>query len=241
MRSLALLALLLAPQDKKEEKKPEPKILYFMPPAVKAGTTAKVTARGLALDQATAVEGAALKSKGKAQVPTNMDAAVYGDTLVELEVKVPEGAAEVALAVDTPHGRAPARALRVVAAGAYTAEKEPNPGFAQAQALEAGKAVVGAVNGPKDVDVFLIVGKAGETWTFEVEAHRLGSPLDPLLSLYAENAVQVGGADDIRDARDPVLTVTLPADGKYFLSLQDAHDQGGPTHGYVLKAVRGSR
>lgn len=235
MRSLAVLLLLLA-QEKKEEKKPEPKILCFVPAAVKAGTTAKVTARGLALDQATAVAGAALKSKGKAQVPNNMDAAVYGDTQVEFEVKVPADAGEIALAVDTPHGKTPARALRVVAADAYLQEKEPNPGFAQAQPLGPGRTVVGAIQGAKDVDVFVVDGKAGETWTFEVEAQRLGSPLDPLLALYTEGAVLMAGADDIRDARDAVLKVTLPSDGRYFLSLQDAHDQGGATHVYVLRA-----
>lgn len=236
MRSLAVLVLLLAPQEKKEEKKPEPKILYFIPPAIPAGAKAKVTARGQALDQATGADGAALASKGKAQLPNNAEPAVYGDTQAELEVKAPDPAGDLALSVDTPHGRTPARALRVVAAAAYVAEKEPNPGFAQAQALEAGRTLVGAIGGAKDVDVFAIAGKAGETWTFEVEAHRLGSPLDPVLALYTERGAWLAGADDLRDARDPVMKVTLPSDGRYFLSLQDAHDQGGATHGYLLSA-----
>ena len=235
MRSLALALLLLA-QDKKEEKKPEPRILYFMPAAVKAGTTAKVTARGSALDQATALEGGVLKSKGKAQVPNNMEASVYGDTQVDFEVTVPADATELKLAALTPHGRTPAVALRVVAAAAYVQEKEPNPGFAQAQALEAGRTVVGAVQGVRDVDVFAVEGKAGETWTFEVEAQRLGSPLDPVLALHTAAGVQVAGVDDLRESRDPILKVRIPADGPYYLSLLDAHDQGGGTHVYVLKA-----
>lgn len=241
MRSGVLALLLLLAQEKKEDKKPDPRALYALPLSVKPGATTKVTVRGLSLEQAVEVkvEGPAeakIKSKGKAAVPNNQEAAVYGDTQVELEIKAAADAAgEIKVAIVTPAGTAPAHRLPIAAA---VAEKEPNGGFAQAQALEPGRTVEGAVGGPKDVDVFRLDGKAGEAWVLEVAAARLGSPLDPVLLVHDAAGRQVALGDDAAAGRDPALTLKLPADGAYFVSLLDAHDTGGPTHAYLLTARR---
>ncbi len=246
MRSLALLALLAFPQDKKDPPPPDPKILFFTPLGVKAGETVKVIARGLNLDKAESVacaEGGAelkIKSKGKAALPKDAEAAALGDTQVEIEVKVPKDAGEgpLALVVTTPAGKAPAHPLLVVPADKFVREKEQNGGFSTAQPIEAGQWVDGAVSAPKDVDVFRIAGKAGERWVFEVLAHRHGSALDPVLTLHAEGGRQLAAQDDGASSRDPLLRVMLPADGPYYLSLIDAHDQGGATHPYLLHVTR---
>jgi len=57
---------------------------------------------------------------------------------------------------------------------------EPNDSLRKPQVLPPGSvAVLGKLD--KDgVDVFRINGKAGETWRFEVLAHRFGSPFEPI-------------------------------------------------------------
>lgn len=246
MRSLAVLALLLPCQDKKDPPPPDPKVIFFTPLGVKAGETVKVTARGLNLDKSESVACAGggaelkIKSKGKASLPKDTEPAVLGDTQVEIEVRVPKDAGEgsLSLVVTTPAGRAPAHPLLVVPADKFVREKEQNGGFSTAQPVEAGQWIDGAVSAPKDVDVFRIAGKSGERWVFEVIAHRHGSALDPTLTFYAEGGRQLAVQDDGASSRDPLLRVTLPADGPYYVSLIDAHDQGGATHPYLLHATR---
>jgi hypothetical protein len=243
MARLLVALLVLAAQDKKETPKPVPKVLVCAPPAAVPGQTTKVVVRGMNLDTATEVkvEGAEVKVKGKGKVavPTNGDPEALGNSQVELEVKVPADskAGTLPIVVTTPVETAPAHTLLVVAADQLIAEKEPNGGFAQAQPLESGKVLQGAVGAAKDVDVFAVTGKKGETWTFEVSASRLGSPLDAILTLYDASGHAIASRDDA-ETRDALLRVTLPADGAYSLVLIDAHDQGGPTHVYHLRARR---
>ncbi len=247
-RSLvALLLLLAASQEKKDVPKPVPRLMLFMPLGVAPGTTATVTARGMVLDQATelrieGVEGVALKikSKGKAAMPKDVEPAAVGDTQMELEITLPAEAPEgrVSIVAVTPLGSTEPHPLLVLSKEKLVPEKEPNGAFTQAQPLESGKVIVGAIAQPKDVDVFKVKGQKGEAWTFEAIAQRLGSHLDPTLSLYTESGQLLATRDDDPGARDATLRVTLPADGVYYLSLIDAHDLGDAMHVYHLHARR---
>jgi hypothetical protein len=242
MRSLALLLLLL-PQDKKDPpKSPTPKVSYAQPFVLVPGQAVKLTVRGLNLDQATEakIEGAevSIKSKGRAEIPKDSEPAVHGDTKLELEVKLSEGAEKAELVVVNPAGTTGPYAFSVVAKDRLVAEKEPNGGFAQAQPVEEGKSVQGAVGSPNDVDVFRVIGKAGETWVFDAVAQRRGSPLDPILTLHDPAGRIAAVSDDSGDSRDATIRLKLPADGAWSLSLVDAHNQGGATHVYLLSARR---
>jgi hypothetical protein len=219
-----------------------------LPLCLTQGNTSKITLRGLNLDQASEVkfsepiEGAsiAIKSKGKAEVPKETDPAVYGDTKVELEIKLPaEFAAEkLSLVAVNAAGATAPHEIPVLAKDKIVLEKEPNGAFTTAQPVESGQTVQGAVSQALDVDVFKIAGKKGETWVFEVEAQRRGSVLDPMISLYDKDSHILAAADDSAASRDPVLRVTLPTDGSYFLTLIDAHNSGGATHVYLLRIRR---
>jgi hypothetical protein len=244
---LVLVSGLAWAQEKKEAPKPVPRIILFMPLGVVPGVPRAVTARGVGLDQATEfrVEGLPratlkVKSKGKAPVPKDVEPDRVGDTQAELEISVPAGTPEGRLAVtaQTPAGPTESHSLLVTAPDRLVPEKEPNGGFAQAQPLEAGTVIEGAVSQPRDVDVFKVKGMKGETWIFEVLAARLGSSLDPVLTLYTEGGRQLATRDDDPGSRDATLQVTLPADGVYYLSLIDALDQGDAMHVYHLIARR---
>ena len=243
--SLAFWVFLAAlPQDdKKPPADPRPRIAMALPLAISPGTASKVILRGLHLDQAGDVKfaeplpGAQIRvqSKGKAEIPKETDPAVYGDTQVELEIRLPAdfAADKIGLVAVHPKGEAPYE-LRVLAKDKLVPEKEPNGGFATAQAVEAGQTIQGTIGQALDVDVFKFAGKKGETWTLDVEAQRRGSVLDPILTLFDSAGHILASADDTEASRDPSLKVTLPRDGTYLISLIDAHNAGGATHPYLL-------
>jgi len=250
--SRAALALLLlvaaAPEDdKKAPADPKPRISMALPLAISPGAVARVTLRGLNLDQAGEVkfaepiEGAtlAITSKGKAEIPKDTDPALYGDTRVEIEIRLPEAfpADKVGLVAVHPKGEA-AYDLKVVPRDRLIPEKEPNGGFSTAQPVEANRTVQGTIGQAMDVDVFKIEGKKGEAWVFEVEAQRRGSVLDALLTLHDSAGHIVATADDSEASRDPLVKVTLPKDGAYLITLIDAHNAGGASHAYLLHLRR---
>src|SRR5262245_55632987 len=137
--ALAILVLWAALQDNKiPPPDPKPRIAMALPLSISPGATSKITLRGLNLDQATElkfpepIEGAsiAIKSKGKAEFPKETDPAVYGDTKVELEIKLPELPLEkLGLIAVNAAGQTAPYELLVLAKDKVVLEKEPNGGF----------------------------------------------------------------------------------------------------------------
>lgn len=237
---------LRAAEAKKEDPKP-PKVLLAVPFAVIAGQTNRVEVRGLNLDTVKTVQFeaagvvATVKSAGKSEPPKNAKKERFGDTQAVLDVFVPSGfaGAELSYSLETPDAGAAAGRLRVLRRSEFVEEKEENGSFAQPQSLQLPTIVRGSIKGAQDVDIFQFEGKAGWKLTAEVLAGRAGSPCDPLLALWSERRALLLSDDDSATERDARLTFTLPADGKYFLVLQDAHDQGGPAYGYHLSVQCG--
>ena len=233
-------------EAKKEEPKP-PKVLLAVPFAVIAGQTNRVEVRGLNLDTVKTVQFetagvvAAVKSAGKSEPPKNAKKERFGDTQAVLEVFVPAsvGASELPFKIETPANGTATAKLRVLRRGEFTEEKEENGSFAESQALQLPALVRGSIKGAQDVDIFQFEGRAGWKLTAEVLAGRAGSPCDPLLTLWSGQRTPLRSDDDSATERDARLTFTLPADGKYFLVVQDAHDQGGPAYGYHLSVQCG--
>jgi Bacterial pre-peptidase C-terminal domain len=244
LRLVAFLALAahissLPAQDKKKPAdKPAPKVLYSIPLALTPGEKQKVTLRGKNLDavkDVKASDGATAKvlAARKAGVPNNYPAERVGDTEVEIELELPKGAKAVTLTIGD------ATFTPLVADTPAVKEKEPNDGFDQAQALTVPCAVDGTIKGEKDADVFKFDGKKGEKLRLEVVAAKYGSPVDAMLTLYDADRRVLDSADDAAGSSDPVLSVTLPKDGTYYLTVIDAHDLGGANFGYRLVAARG--
>jgi hypothetical protein len=85
----------------------------------------------------------------------------------------------------------------------------------------------------ENIDIWSFQAKKGETIRCEVNAHRLGSPLDARLELrdpqdrrVTEVDAPVGG--------DPVLTFTAAMAGEYQIRIQDTQSQGGQAYVYRL-------
>jgi hypothetical protein len=103
--------------------------------------------------------------------------------------------------------------------------------------------VNGRVDRPDDLDVFQFTGHAGEKIVAEVKARRLNSPLDSVLTLTDARGALLAVNDDYEDPEagtdthyaDSYLTITLPADGTYYLRLADTTRSGGEEYAYRLR------
>ncbi len=103
--------------------------------------------------------------------------------------------------------------------------------------------VNGRIGRPGDQDVFSFKGRAGDQVVAEVRARRLGSPLDSLLKLTDASGKPLAVNDDHEDKgagltthqADSRLSVKLPANGTYTISLSDTQKKGSQAHAYRLR------
>lgn len=154
----------------------------------------------------------------------------------------------VSIAADVPPGRYEVRAVGFfgisnprafqVGARAEIAEVEPNNAVEQAPLVALEQLINGKVNGGTDVDWFKFAGTAGQRVLGELYARRLDSRLDGALELYDAKGRRLAVARN-NVQRDPLLDVTLPADGEYFLKLYDFVYAGGEEYGYRVTLTAG--
>jgi hypothetical protein len=85
----------------------------------------------------------------------------------------------------------------------------------------------------EDIDIYAFKLRKGETVRCEVNATRLGSPLDARLEIRDAQGRRLAEAD-APTGGDPVLTFTAPADGEYDVRIQDAQSGGSQAHVYRL-------
>lgn len=78
--------------------------------------------------------------------------------------------------------------------------------------------------------------EAGVTFRFEVEAARLGSPVDAWVALEDERGKELARNDDFGVTRDPRLDWTPPATGRYWVVVGNLVRRGGPDARYRLQA-----
>lgn len=122
-------------------------------------------------------------------------------------------------------------------------QKEPNDDAAHAQFVVTPCTVNGRIDKPGDVDVYRVTGKKGEKLVVEIEARQLGSSLDSMVAVADTAGKPLGVGDDFVDKgqglvthqADSYLSLTLPADGSYFVTVRDAQQQGGVDYGYRLR------
>jgi len=236
---------LAADKDKKEEKKPEPpRVIVALPLASVIGKTNLVRLRGNSLSDVTEVRWTnetpatiSFRAASKLDVPRDADARVVGDSQVEVALFVPPEMPSGTnyFIVRSTNGTSAPHALRWVPPGALTDEKEPNGGYEKAQLIASGMTVHGSIREDADVDVFRFEGKAGQWVVAEVQAMRLGAPLDPVLTLHGAGGYVLAQSDDSAGHRDATLRFRLPTDrARYYLSLVDSLNRGGPAYEYLL-------
>ncbi len=244
-RVLALLTLATAvfAQPKEKPKGDPPKPLFAIQLAIEPGKPTKLTLRGKNVDTVTDIRVQEPKSSGKVVgkgrkvgVGNNLSADVVGDSEIDVEVTVPAEVAGGVLAISLigPGGEGKPCVVAIADDTPAVAEQEPNDGFKEAMPLTAPVVVAGGFKQAQDVDVYRIDAKAGEEYAVSVQAKRLGSPAEVLLSLYNADRRVIATGEGAGENPDPALTVKIPKDGPYFVSLLEANDQGGNIFNYRL-------
>ena len=218
-----------------------PRIAMCSPLLVATKSTSKVVIRGWKIEPASEVvcdsPHVALKilSKGAAAVPNKQDAKQIGDQQVEIEVTVDDvqESGAVKLTVLAPDGTSEPQTLLIGSQLAMIADQEPNDGFRQAQLIQLPQTIDGLIHADGNVDVFAIDVDQPKQIAVEVNARKLGSGLDSILTLYDSRFNIIADNDDHADNADSYLNASLQP-GRYYVVLQDAHDRGGPAHPYRL-------
>ena len=122
-------------------------------------------------------------------------------------------------------------------------EQPPNDRPETPQTVALPLVINGRIEKPDDWDVFAFTGHANQSIVAEVQARRLGSPLDSVLKLTDPTGTVLALNDDYEDVASGLTThqadscflVTLPADGTYHVHLGDTARQGGEAYGYRLR------
>jgi hypothetical protein len=112
-------------------------------------------------------------------------------------------------------------------------EQEANS-MLQPQVVPLPIGISGVISTPEDSDAFRFTAKKGQPLHLSVLARKLGSSIDPVMTISDAAGKQLQRLDDQGENRDPELTWNPPADGDYLVSISDLHDRGGPRFYYHL-------
>jgi hypothetical protein len=239
-----------------------PRIAVLSPLGVVCGQKTRVVLRGWSLKDAVVsapshpTVSISVVSHAAAAIPDKQKAEQIGDEQLELDVEVPADvvAEQLQFVVKTAAGESIGRRVPLGAAFPLVEEQEPNDGFRQAQQVGIPQVIAGSVHADANVDVYAFEVAQGGAVRIEVEAAAIGSNLDAFLTLLSASGEIIASSDDVSVStvpaqglaaagsmaattefphRDACVQVQLAA-GRYLVTLQDAHDRGGPAHPYRL-------
>src|SRR5438552_12861721 len=108
--------------------------------------------------------------------------------------------------------------------------------FASPQAVPVPSVVVGQLNAESG-DYYKIAAEGGQRISFDVLGRRLGSPIDPQMSIYsAKSKREVAHDNDAPGCQtDPRLTHVFKEAGDYIVEVKDVLNRGGPDYVYRLR------
>ncbi|MEM7698166.1 MAG: PPC domain-containing protein [Verrucomicrobiota bacterium] len=119
-----------------------------------------------------------------------------------------------------------------------TFEMEPNNSSGEVKNQEPVSlptAFNGILESEGDTDYFAFSAKKGQSYRFQVYARSLGSPVDPVLTVFDEKIKSLGGSDDADGSKDGRVDFKAPADGTYFVRVHDHLKGGGPDYAYRVE------
>ena len=166
---------------------------------------------------------------------------------VAIDAQTPTG--QQMLRVQTPSGLASNPHPFSIGSLVEMGETEPNNTTEKANAVNAPITINGKIDESGDIDQFSFQIKEPQLLVFEVEALRLSSQLDALLTLYGAEKQMEAGTDTktYEAAEEQVLMVNDDASGtdariewnfteagKYSIAIRDLNNQGGTSYPYRL-------
>jgi hypothetical protein len=117
-------------------------------------------------------------------------------------------------------------------------EAEPNDNASDAPVFELPAVLNGTIEKRGDVDAWQFEAKKDEQLVFEVRAASLGSRLDSVIAVYDEAGKELGTNDDRgKTDADSQLSVKIPQDGRYRITIRDRFvHRGGTNFAYRIYA-----
>lgn len=94
--------------------------------------------------------------------------------------------------------------------------------------------VWGAFDRPGDARYFTFDGRAGQTVVFDVATQRLSSKANVLLELLDASGSLLASSSGFDASSEPLMSCTLPADGRYMVRLTELEEAASPAHFYRL-------
>lgn len=117
-------------------------------------------------------------------------------------------------------------------------EKEPNDKHTEATP---GGALPLAFNGilesEGDEDFFQFTAKKDQSFEFRVFADSIGTPVDPVISIFDEKMKGLGSSDDADGTKDGKVAFKAPADGAYYVKIKDMLSRSGADFVYRIESV----
>jgi hypothetical protein len=206
-----------------------PILTAIFPPGLTVGTTTDwvVTGRNLAAVERFVVTGNGITiTRG----PTRSD----GSLAVQARAEVGAEPGYRDVRAEGPFGISNPLMIRVDHLP-QVIEAEPNDTPEQARAVATPSAVAGILL-PGDVDHVRVRGRPGQRITVEVEARRLGTPVDPVLTIMrmsANTSAQGGASRGIE--QDCRLSYVVPAEGDHVIQVRDRLYEGNEAATYRLR------
>ncbi|MFM9032434.1 MAG: PPC domain-containing protein, partial [Opitutaceae bacterium] len=95
----------------------------------------------------------------------------------------------------------------------------------------------GIVAGPEQPAFVRFAARKDQHLEFQVIARRLGSPLDPVVTVFGPKGNTLGSNDDAAGHPDSSVRVRIPEDAEYTVRVADQLGHGGPLHVYRLEVT----
>ena len=167
---------------------------------------------------------------------------------IQISIGAETPAGEQSLRVQTPSGLATNPHPFAIGNWTEMVETEPNNTTGNATAVTTPITLNGKIDKSGDVDYFSFEIEAPQLLVFEVEALKLSSKLDALLTLYGpgkpmeaseemawdDNKEQVLMVNDDATNADARIDWNFEETGKYSIAIRDLNNQGGETYPYRL-------
>ena len=254
--ALLSLALPAAELDRPSGNRTTPPTLDSVSPlGLARGTTTELTLEGLNLAKASAVYFSEPGVTGKIlrvkELPDGNDIRLGSNgtlstvdlgplpprnqVTVEVEVSSKAEIGPVAFRLQTPLGTSPAGRVLIEPYYGESADREPNDSPEEAVETFLPTILTGTISKPGDVDYFKIQVKAAEQLTFENGASMIGSSLQPVVTILAEDqsVVKEFGADGAMDTL--WFAHRFEKAGTYYIRISDYVQSGSGRNFYRIK------
>lgn len=155
---------------------------------------------------------------------------------VTIDASVPVG--RVGFRLLTPLGTSPEGSFLVEPYYGESSDREPNDSVDNAVEVYLPAVIAGVISRTGDIDYYKIKVQAGDEVCFENQAMEIGSTLQPLVRVLAEDqsVLREFGYEHTKSARR--FQVRFEKAGTYYLAVTDYEKTGRPTHFYRILAGR---